>query len=179
ADNKRSTSTTVTGTPNSITTTRTSSCTATINSDASPGTGITPTGTVTFSQTGISTGAAFTGSPCTLVPGTVPSSASCSVTFSSTSTGIASITGAYDGDSTHAGSVSSQGFNVQVSATALDTTTTTVSCDTMVVVGQPSLCAATVTDTSTSGATTPTGDINWVLASGSHGTGSLDSNTCH
>src|SRR2546425_1117111 len=176
---KRSTSTTVTCTPNSITTTtQTSSCTATINSDASPGTGITPTGTVTFSQIGISTGAAFTGSPCTLVPGTIPSSASCSVTFSSTITGTASITGAYDGDSTHAGSVTSQGFNVQVSATALDTTTTTVSCDTMIVVGQPSLCTATVTDTSTSGATTPTGDINWVLASGSQGTGSFDSNTC-
>src|SRR2546427_9360996 len=176
---KRSTSTTVTCTPNSITTTtQTSSCPSTINSDASPGTGITPTGTVTFSQIGISTGAAFTGSPCTLVPGTIPSSASCSVTFSSTITGTASITGAYDGDSTHTGSITSQDFNVQVIATALDTTTTTVSCDTTVVVGQPSLCTATVTDTSTSGATTPTGDVNWVLASGSQGTGSFDSNTC-
>src|SRR5207249_10676429 len=48
----------------------------------------------------------FTGSPCTLVAGTL-GTASCQVTFTAgTGTGTANIVGTYNGDSTHASSVS-------------------------------------------------------------------------
>src|SRR3989441_368488 len=124
----------------------------------SSGTGSsTPTGTVLFSQTGISTGASFTGNPCTLTapPG---GAATCSVTFSSTSTGVASITAVYSGDTGYAASTST---SVDVTVTiAAHQTTAAISCSpNPVLAGVYSTCTATVTDTSTSRATTPTGQV--------------------
>jgi len=124
----------------------------------SSGTGTSaPSGTILFSQTGISTGASFAGNPCTL---TAPQggAATCSVTFSSTSTGVASITAIYSGDTGYAASTST---SVDVTVTiAAHQTTATISCSpNPVLAGVYSTCTATVTDTSTSGATTPTGQV--------------------
>src|SRR2546422_805604 len=124
----------------------------------SSGTGTSaPSGTILFSQTGISTGASFAGNPCTL---TAPQggAATCSVTFSSTSTGVASITAIYSGDTGYAASTST---SVDVTVTiAAHQTTATISCSpNPVLAGVYSTCTAIVTDTSTSGATTPTGQV--------------------
>lgn len=59
---------------------------------------------------------------------------------------------------------------------AQNTTTTTVSCDSPVVVGQPGGCAAIVTDTASSGTTTPTGQVTF-SRSGT-GTWSFTSSDC-
>src|SRR5437667_5005535 len=64
--NKRPTVTTISCAPSSITTTGASTCTANIPTDASILSSLPPTGTVMFSQTGISTGAIFARNPCTL-----------------------------------------------------------------------------------------------------------------
>src|SRR5207245_6704624 len=117
-----------------------------------------PTGTVLFSQTGISTGPSFTGNPCTLTtpPGVA---ATCSVTFSSTSTGVASITGVYSGDTGYSTSTST-GVAVTVTTTAHATTTTILCSPNPVLAGVYSTCTATVTDSSTSVAITPTRHTN-------------------
>src|SRR3989454_4349898 len=135
---------------------QTSECQVYVYDSSGTGTS-TPTGTVLFSQTGISTGASFTGNPCTLTapPG---GAATCSVAFSSTSTGVARITAVYSGDTGYAASTST---SVDVTVTiAAHQTTAAISCSpNPVLAGVYSTCTATVTDTSTSGATTPTGQV--------------------
>src|SRR3989441_2220056 len=135
---------------------QTSECQVYVYDSSGTGTS-TPTGTILLSQTGISTGASFAGNPCTL---TAPQggAATCSVTFSSTSTGVASITAIYSGDTGYAASTST---SVDVTVTiAAHQITATISCSpNPVLAGVYSTCTATVTDTSTSGATTPTGQV--------------------
>src|SRR2546425_2450738 len=70
AVNLRTTSTTVNCSPTGIPAGQSSTCTATAADTTTAGTTVTPGGTVAFSQTGIATGASFTGSPCTLVAAT-------------------------------------------------------------------------------------------------------------
>jgi hypothetical protein len=77
-------------------------CTATV-SDTSPGTEITPTGTVGFSANG---SGVFSSTTCTLSATATVGQSSCSVYYA-TSAGAASgqtITATYGGDSTHTGS---------------------------------------------------------------------------
>src|SRR2546425_473890 len=135
---------------------QTSECQVYVYDSSGTGTS-TPTGTILLSQTGISTGASFAGNPCTL---TAPQggAATCSVTFSSTSTGVASITAVYSGDTGYAASTST---SVDVTVTiAAHQTTAAISCSpNPVLAGVYSTCTATVTDTSTSRATTPTGQV--------------------
>ena len=79
---------------------QTTSCIANV-ADSSPASSLAPpTGKVIFSQTGISRGASFTGNPCTLATST-SGAETCTVTFSSTTIGTASIAGAYEGDALH------------------------------------------------------------------------------
>src|SRR5439155_1004669 len=132
--NKRNTSTAVVCT-SPVVIGQGSSCTATV-SDASPGTIITPTGTVTYSET--RPAGSFSSTTCALVSG------SCTVTFTATATGTALITGAYGGDSTHQTSTSAAS-SVTVNKR---NTSTAVVCTSPVVIGQGSSCTATVSDAS-------------------------------
>jgi hypothetical protein len=101
--NKRSVTVTVSCSPTSVARgARTATCTVTVT-DASTGTKITPTGTVSFSitaWTGNSADKPTIGSSCTLSSGT------CTVTFTSGpnvigSAGTATITATYNGDTDH------------------------------------------------------------------------------
>jgi PKD repeat protein len=126
-----------------------SSCTATV-SDTSPGTAVTATGSVTFNETGPGGSSSFT--TCTLTSG------SCSVTFTATTTGTALITGSYGGDAAHETSTSAA-TSVTVNPRA---TSTTVVCTSPVIVNQASNCTATITDSSSGGSVTPTGNVTFV-----------------
>ncbi len=95
-------------------------CRATVTDSTLAGIVLQPTGSVTFNQTGIASGADFTGNPCTLAPSTTAGTSTCTVTFSSTTTGIASISGTYGGDSTHIRSASAA-VSITVSAFTLST----------------------------------------------------------
>ena len=156
----RPTTTTVTCTSSTITTAESSTCTATVT-DASPGTPLeTPTGDVAFSQTGITSGASFTDSPCLLSAGTTVETATCTVAFSSTSAGSALITGSASTSGDFNGGSTSTGFTVTVTLAA-HSTTTSVSCTPSTVsINQATSCTATVTDTSAT-PTTPTGMVTF------------------
>ena len=86
-------------------TNRGSTCSVTVT-DNSPGTFITPTGTVGLSQTGVT--GTFTA--CILV-GTL-AFATCNSTFTASATGTATISASYPGDSTHASSSDTESIAV-------------------------------------------------------------------
>ena len=86
-------------------TNRGSTCRVTVT-DNSPGTFITPTGTVGLSQTGVT--GTFTA--CILV-GTL-ASATCNSTFTASATGTATISASYPGDSTHTSSSDTESIAV-------------------------------------------------------------------
>src|SRR5438876_4410803 len=123
-----------------------SSCTATV-SDTSPGTSITPTGRVNFTETGPA--GSFSSATCTLVSGR------CSVTFTAIATGTATITGAYNGDTAHEASTSGSA-SVIISPR---TTSTAISCTSPVVVNQASNCTLTITDSICWSVVTRTGSV--------------------
>src|SRR5256712_645384 len=124
-----------------------STCNVTVT-DPSPGTAIPPTGTVVLSQTGV------TGSFTTCPLAGTTASATCTSTFTASTSGTAAVTASYPGDTTHASSSGTTSIVVNKR-----TTTTTISCSTPVVINQGSTCTVTVTDTSATGATTPTGTV--------------------
>ncbi len=126
------------------------SCTI-IVSDVAPGT-LTPTGTVNLSTN--SSGTFSPPSPCTL-SGTT-SSASCTVTYTPLVLGAHNITATYTGDNKHG---TSAGFVVL--SPGKHSTSTSISCSSPILVNQDSTCTATVTDTSTLGATTPSGSVSF------------------
>ncbi|HEY5987179.1 MAG TPA: PxKF domain-containing protein [Streptosporangiaceae bacterium] len=107
----RSTSTTVTCAPNAAILNGATTCTATVQ-DVSPGSPVTPTGKVTWSNGGAA--GAFAASTCVLSGGA--SSAACSVTYTPTAVASASaaqlITAAYGGDTDHAASGGSTALSV-------------------------------------------------------------------
>src|SRR5439155_925786 len=122
----------------------------------------TPTGSVTFNETGPA--GSFSSATCTLASG------SCSVAFTATSTGTAQITGAYGGDAAHSTSTSA-GASMIINPRA---TSTTVVCTSPVVVNQASNCTATVTDNAPGTLVTPIGDVSFTTNS----TGTFSSNSC-
>ena len=99
----RTTSTSVSCSPNKIQNYHSTTCTATVI-DTSPGTPITPTGTVAWSNSGPGT---FSSTTCTL-SGT-GGTATCNVTFTSLpgKPSVETITGTYGGDADHSGSSAS------------------------------------------------------------------------
>src|SRR5216117_37624 len=151
-----STSTTVDCSPASVQAGSATSCTANVTDTSSSPT--TPTGTVNFTTN--STGN-FTPSPgCTLAPGATADTATCTVTYTPTVVGHHLITGNYAGDSTH--DTSSGSFTLEVTSVPPHSTTTSVTClPGSVQAGTPTTFTATVTDTSASGATTPTGTVSF------------------
>ena len=80
-------------------------CTVTVK-DSSPGTPITPTGTVTLSSSGPGK---FSSVSCFLVPG-VPGTASCHVTFTPASKGSYTVSASYGGDTDHYAGATSAAF---------------------------------------------------------------------
>ena len=108
------------------------SCTATVT-DTRTGS-LTPTGTLSWSNQGTSYGA-FSPTTCSL-----STSGSCTVTWTPTVPGTASISSSYPGDSTHSASTGSSG------SILVGGTTTTIACSGSTLDGSsPSGCTATVT----------------------------------
>jgi hypothetical protein len=97
----RSTTTSVSCSPNQVTLNVATTCTATVTDSAGAG-ATTPTGTVSFSGSGLF----LLGSSCTLSGGR------CSVTYTPTLLGTSTVTGSYGGDAIHAKS----GGNTTVTA---------------------------------------------------------------
>ena len=132
----------------------TTTCAATVD-DLSPG-ATTPTGIVSFTQTGVT--GSFTNNPCTLSGG------SCSVTFSALATGKTTIIGTYGGDAAHSGSSGSD------SVTGVHPTSITLSCTpASVPTGTNATCTASVTDTFASpatSATAPSGSVSFLNTTG-------------
>ncbi|HWI51750.1 MAG TPA: S-layer homology domain-containing protein [Symbiobacteriaceae bacterium] len=98
--NLRSTSTTVSCSPNPVDRGSTTTCSATVT-DTAGGTASSPTGTVTFPGIG----------SCTL-SGVGGGAASCSVSYTPTAAGDQTVSASYGGDSTHSASSSSVGLTV-------------------------------------------------------------------
>ncbi len=107
--------------------------------------GASPTGTVTFSSS-VGTGTFTPATTCTLSGGT------CSVTYTQGATGTVTITASYGGDANNPGS---SGTTL---VTFNPTSTTTVSCGSVLLTGSNRhiVCTATVV-----GITTPTGAVAW------------------
>jgi len=153
---KDATSTSISCTPSTITVTETSTCTVTIvdtiNSES------TPSGTVGFSSSSSTVGTV--GASCTLTAG------KCTVTFTGAAPGTATVTGTYDGDSTHNGStVTSNIITVEK-----DNTSTVVACTpSSIVPSGTSTCTATVTDT-TNSESTPSGSVGFTPSNSTVGT---------
>ena len=100
-DGTRSSSTSVDCSVSSIYTRSSTTCTATI-------TGFSPTGTVSFTQSGTGTVTFSSASTCTLVSG------SCSLTVTGASAGSVTIQAAYGGDSNNLGSSGTFGLTVTI-----------------------------------------------------------------
>src|SRR6266699_3520265 len=162
AVNRRTTSATVTcNSP--VVVNQASTCTATVADTSASGTPITPIGTVTFTSTGVA--GSFTSSPCTLSgSGT---SATCTATFlDSTASGSAAVSASYASSNSVDGN---SGSTVSASITVgLRTTTTPVSCNSPIVIGQASTCTTTVTASSAAGnPLTPSGTLTFSQSVGS------------
>src|SRR5207249_10934456 len=142
----------VTCTPSTVDVGGSTSCKATVQDTAS-GNKSSPTGTVSFTSSGTGT---FTGSPCTLVVESGNKS-SCSVTYSPSAGGTHTITGAYSGSATHASSSGSTDVTAMLrsSGTSVDCVPPSVPVD------GSTTCTATVSDTTGTGASTPTGTVSW------------------
>src|SRR2546426_1948293 len=155
---RRTTSTTIVCSPASVQIGQSSTCTASVK-DTSQGTPGTPAGTVGFTTKGRGS---FGGSPCSLL-GINSTNASCNVSYtpSGTKARTDTITGTYSpavSDTLHNGS--SGTFSLVVTKGGLHPTSTTINCTpSTVVIDQTASCNATITDTSSSSATAPTGTV--------------------
>ncbi|MBO0888123.1 Ig-like domain repeat protein, partial [Candidatus Bathyarchaeota archaeon] len=165
--NLRTTSTSLSCTA-SVVVGQASSCSVVVTENpSSASSSITPSGTVIFTQSGVT--ASFGGSPCTLQPNGTTGSARCTVTLTASSVGSSTVTATYNGDSSHSGS--NANFAVSINKRS---TSTYVTCVASVVIGQASQCRAIVNDTDTGTPITPSGSVSFA----STGSGSLSSQTC-
>ncbi len=149
------TSTSVACAPASVAVGASTSCTATVRDTASGGT--TPTGTVSFASTP-TTGAFFGSGDCALQPTSTIGTASCEVSLTPSAVGLYDVTASYAGENNYYEASTSPSFT----QTATGPLATSVTCAPLsVTVGKASTCKATVTDTESSGATTPTGTVSF------------------
>ena len=175
----RHTSTVVDCTPTSIVVAQLTTCTVTVTDDEPLGTASDPLGTVTFSLPDASApldqGTFSPAGTCSLV-GNTDGTSDCQVTYtpSAKGDGLHTINAAYGGSTAHTASADTDGVSVTVNHRA---TTTAVTCDTPVVVGQPSTCTATVDDASANGTrTAPSGSVSFT--SDGSGTFTLPGASC-
>jgi hypothetical protein len=149
------TSTAMTCSPNPDAIGHATTCTATVTDTAASPT--TPTGTVTFGAS-VNDGS-FSASTCTLTPAATSGQASCSVSYTPSSTpqvpGSVTLSGAYTGDSSH---VFSAGTTVLTIPTP-QATATTLTCPPGPLLRDK--CTAAVSDTSSGTGTTPTGTVTF------------------
>jgi hypothetical protein len=118
----------------------------------------TPTGTVTFGAS-VNDGS-FSASTCTLAPAATSGQASCSVSYTPSSTpqvpGSVTLSGAYTGNSSHA---TSAGTTVLTITSGPAATATTLTCQHAPLLRDK--CTAAVSDTSSGTASTPTGTVTF------------------
>jgi CshA-type fibril repeat protein len=100
---RRTTSSTVSCTPASALVGTTVSCTTTV-ADDDTGTAVTPTGDVAFTQGGAGTGTFGNGGACTLAASATPGEATCSMSYTASTAGAQTLTGAYHGTNLSYGS---------------------------------------------------------------------------
>lgn len=150
--NLRTTSTAMSCSPATDPVNAPTTCTVTVT-DLSPGTPVTPTGTITLSQTPV-TGGTF-GGTCTLSG--AGATATCSVTYTPSlgQEQTDALTATYAGDTFHSGSSG----QTTVTATQRATSTSVVCNPTSAVPNTPTNCVITVTDSSPGTTVTPTGTV--------------------
>ena len=146
------TTTAVVCSPASVPTGSPTTCTVTVTDTAATPVGA-PSGAVAFTPAP-TTGTLSGSASCMLPSGGMGASGSCQVTFTPSAGGDYSINASYAGDGTHAGSSASG------AATAVDPTTTTLSCSPSTVqIGTSAQCTATLTDATAIQA--PLGTLNF------------------
>jgi len=167
-DAKHSTTTTVSCSPTTTDVGVGVSCTATVtDTDLSP---TTPTGTVAWTVPG--SAGSFTPTGCTL---SVSAPFSCSVTYTPSTDGSATVRGTYSGDGS--GPIGHGGSFGTTDVTARRPTTTTVTCSPNPDgLGLQTTCTATVTDGGSGSAQTPTGTVTWTTDTGP--ANQFDSTSC-
>src|SRR6266516_1973205 len=152
----RTTSASLTCSPSTVVIGQQSSCT-TIVTDTSTGQAIPPSGSVDFSSAGPGL---LSLTSCPLASG-YSNAASCSVTFTFSEPGQASINSTYNGDVTQWGSTDT----TSIICTLKIPTTTTITCSSPVVIGQASYCIAAVRDNSGATGLAPTGTVSFATNS--------------
>jgi len=150
------TSTAMTCAPNPDAIGQATTCTATVTDTAASPT--TPAGTVSFGAS--ANDGSFSASVCTLAPAATSGQASCSVSYTPSSTpqvpGSVTLSGAYTGDSSHA---TSAGTTVLTITSGPAATATTLTCKHAPLLRDK--CTATVSDTASGTASTPTGTVTF------------------
>src|SRR5438477_6707246 len=152
----RTTSTRLTCSPSIVVIGQQSSCT-TLVTDTSTGQAIPLSGSVGF----LSAGPGLLSLTSCALASDYSNGASCSVTFTFSEPGQASINSTYNGDVTHSGSFDT----TSIIGTLKIPTTTTITCSSPVVIRQPSDCIASVNDNSGATATAPTGTVTFTTNS--------------
>jgi hypothetical protein len=131
-------------------------CTATVT-DTSPSPHSAPTGTVTF-ETDVH--GEFSSATCELVAAS-EERASCTTTYTPTTTGSHEVKAGYPGDEAHEAKEAAATLAVTLRATSVS-----ISCGSGVAVLQPAKCTATVTDTSGPVRSAPAGIVAFSPAEG-------------
>jgi PKD domain/Bacterial Ig-like domain (group 3) len=155
--------------PNIVSIGKPSTCTATVTDTTAPAN--TPTGSVSFALSAGTTGGSLSAPSCALATG------SCSVTFSGSAPGSASVNATYAGDGTHHGSAAKTLASITVKLDSTTTTVPNITCN--IATGGTSCTAnvvATVTDLNTT-SIVPTGTVTFTLIVGATG-GSLSAPNC-
>ena len=140
-----------------------STCTVTVT-DTDSGSAFTPSGDVTWSNSG--TGV-FGSSTCTLTGS--GAAATCSVSYTRSAAGSETVTATFPADTKHIGSAGTQSVEAVLRAS-----TTSVTCGTPVLVGSTSTCTVTVADTGPGTPITPDAAVQW----SSVGSGTFSATTC-
>jgi hypothetical protein len=162
----RATSTTVVCTPDPAVVAEASTCRATVSDIEGAGVASTPQGTVTFTKTGVAGNLGHTS--CRL-----GSSGSCSVAFTPTVAGRATVIGTYAGNLNHRASKDDDSFTA---ADERRSSSTTVLCTpSAVFVGAVSTCTIKVADTAAGAKATPTGKVSITKTGGA---GTLSATSC-
>ena len=152
------TSTNLTCNPNPAVMNQPTTCTATVTDNGGNGPPTTPTGLVSFTVGGVT--GTFT--PCNLASGPVLGTATCTTTFTASSSGAASIQGSYGGDLTHKVSTSPP-----LAVSVVRASSITISCvyaNGSVFINDSSTCTATVIDSSSGTVSTPTGSVIFTVS---------------
>ncbi len=135
---RRTTASTVSCTPASALIGATVTCLATVE-DSDTGTAVTPTGDTDFSQGGTGTGTFANAGACTLAASSTPGTATCSVTYTASTAGAQTLTGAY-----HGTNLSYSSSDTAAHVATLPTPPTAVGGQSTAAVGEPQTFQVTI-----------------------------------